>query len=44
MKPPCPNSFSRFFSVVKDLPPGPIARDDDGERATPFHVSIATAT
>jgi integrase len=32
------------WAAVKDLPRGPIARDENGDRATPFHVSIETAT
>jgi integrase/recombinase XerC len=31
------------WAAVKDLPPGPIARTADGERADEFYVSIQTA-
>jgi integrase/recombinase XerC len=31
------------WAAVKDLPAGPIARDETGDRATPFDVSVRTA-
>lgn len=31
------------WEAVKDLPPGPVARDEAGNRATPFDVSVRAA-
>jgi integrase len=31
------------WSTVRELPRGPVARDENGDRATPFYVSVATA-
>lgn len=31
------------WAAVKDLPPGPVARNKDGSRATPYQVSINAA-
>lgn len=42
-RPRAHDTHADVWRAVKDLPPGPIARDEDGRRATPFDVSIQSA-
>lgn len=42
-RPRAHDTHTDVWAAVRDLPPGPVARDADGNRATPFHVSIGAA-
>jgi integrase/recombinase XerC len=42
-RPRAHDTHADVWRAVKDLPAGPIARDDSGGRATPFYVSIGSA-